>query len=155
MAWEIAGYVLVFAAAVLSAVLTAGIVRLYRSLRRWDRMAIRLARKFETALDEIGRFAEEGRETAARCRETVDGFARLSEGARAVGDAAESVAAAAVHVTSFWRERSDGEFPDWAVMGRQLGNYLRRRFFGYSGEPQPSGPRRHGANADVDSSMGE
>ncbi|WP_123039702.1 hypothetical protein [Cohnella candidum] len=140
MAWDVAAYA-VAAAAIAAAVVIGAIAwRLARALRRWDRMALRLAAKTSFALEEYARLAEEARETAAACRDSIAGFSRLAEGARAVGEAAETAAQAAVSAAAFWHDRltlrhqngeGDGEAsdpePDVAGIVRRLWQSIRER----------------------------
>ncbi|MDB4868086.1 MAG: hypothetical protein JWR03_2419 [Cohnella sp.] len=140
MAWDVAAYAIAVAALTAAGIFAAGIIRLCRSLTRWDRMAEGFARKADSALDEYVRFAAEGRETAELCRSTFSGFKRLADGARAVGDAAESAAEAAAHVASFWRDMAtfgSGQGEDdvtgattyWSGIVRTLAKNVRRSFF--------------------------
>ncbi|TJY43545.1 hypothetical protein E5161_06635 [Cohnella pontilimi] len=141
MAWNVAAYVFAAAALIASVAFAAVMMRLSRSLSRWDRLAEGVVRKAEKALDESISFAREGRAAAELCRTTVGGFARLSDGARAVGDAAESAAEAAVYIASFWRdlatlgsappdEELNGAESYWTAIARTLAENLRKSIFG-------------------------
>jgi hypothetical protein len=146
MAGQTAAYAAALAILGVAGVLIFFLLRLHRSLRRWDRMAVRLVLKTDDALEEYVRLAREARETLESCRQSMEGFARLAEGARAVGDAAESAAQAAVNAAELLRERTASLFSEdagdpsdaavnWAGIGRQLGLYLRRKWLGYPEEP--------------------
>jgi hypothetical protein len=141
MAWDIAAYAIAAAALLAAGAIAAGVIRLCRSLSRLDRITEGVARKAESALDEWVLLAKEGRVTVEMCRTTASGFARLSDGARAVGDAAESAAEAAVQVASFWRDMAtlgsapadedlSGAESYWSAIARTLAENLRRSFFG-------------------------
>lgn len=151
MAWEIAAYAIALAFLVSAGAVTFVLFRVYRSFRRWDRMAIRFALKADSALDECVRMAREARETAEMCRSTLSGFAKMAEAARTVGEIADSAAQTAANIASLWRDRLSPESSeehggpaglvfDWAEFGRYLGLYIRRRIFGYAGEPSDSHP---------------
>jgi hypothetical protein len=158
MAWDIAAYAFALAAVVVGGAFAVGVIGFCRSLGRLERMAEHTARKAEAALDECVRFAAEGRETAEMCRSMFGGFARLAEGARAVGDAAESAAEAAAHVAAFWRELATGRFASaaeeeltgaasyWSGVLRTVARNVGRSFYGVDSEPFRDS--RPGANAD-------
>lgn len=155
MAWTLAAYAVAVAVLLTAGALLALLWRLNRLLGRWDRMAERLAKQADQALEAYGRLADEAAETAAACRQTMSGFSRLAEGARAVGDAAESAAMAAVHAAEYWHDRlialrtSDGEaaagMPGLIDYFRDLG----RRIFARLADDTDSGDdRRPGSGAD-------
>ncbi|MBW5445033.1 hypothetical protein GE107_03000 [Cohnella sp. CFH 77786] len=105
MAWDIAAYAAALGLLAVAGAISAAVFRLFGMLRRWDRMALRLANKADEAVDEYTRLAQEVRDMAELCRQTVSGFARLAEGARAVGEAAETAAQAAANAASYWHDR--------------------------------------------------
>lgn len=155
MAWNLAAYALALAVLLTAGALLALLWRLNRMLGRWDRTAERLARQADQALEAYVRLAEEATGTAAACRQTMSGFSRLAEGARAVGEAAESAAMAAVHAAEYWHDRlvslrtSDGgstvEVPGLVDYFRDLG---RRIFARLSADSGSSDGFRPGTGAD-------
>ncbi len=155
MAWNLAAYAIALAVLLTAGVLMALLWRLHRILGRWDRTAERLARQADQALVTYVRLAEEATETAAVCRQTMSGFSRLAEGARAVGEAAESAAMAAVHAAEYWHDRlialrtaEDGtaaEVPGLIDYFRDLG---RRLFARFAVDSDSGGGRRPGSGAD-------
>lgn len=105
MAWEIAGYVVSLAILLIAGAATTVLWRLNSRLRQWDRQAARLAQQAEAAVSAYTRLAEEAIATAEQCRRTMRGFSRLSEGAEAVGKAAETVAMTAADAALYWCDR--------------------------------------------------
>lgn len=155
MAWNLAAYAIAFAVLLAAGALVALLWRLNRMLGRWDRKAERLARQADQALAAYSRLAEEAAETAAVCKQTMSGFSRLAEGARAVGEAAESAAMAAVHAAEYWHDRlislrsADGgtaaEVPGLIDYVRDLG---RRIFAKLAADSDPGDGFRPGTGAD-------
>ena len=156
IAWQIAAYAIALAVTVSAGVMALALFRVYRSFRRWDRMAVRFALKADNALDECVRTAREARETAEMCRSTLSGFAKVAEAARTVGEIADSAAQTAANIAALWREKLSAEsfeehagpaglVFDWAEFGRLLGLHIRRRIFGHDGVPSGTFP---GKNAD-------
>ncbi len=112
MAWEAAGFAAALAFLAAAGFIAYAAFRIGRALARWDHTAERLARKADAALDEYIRLAQQTRETAESACRSIEGFSRLADGARAVGDAAESAALAAVHAAYAWRDRFASWMPE-------------------------------------------
>lgn len=137
MAWELAAYAIMIAVLAAAGVFIAAVLRLDRTLRRWDRTVNRLAGKADSVFDAYVILANEARETAEACRQAIGGFSRLADGARAIGEAAESAAQAAASAAWYWRERiasllpretdEDAEWGPayWADLLRAVGRRLR------------------------------
>jgi len=155
MAWDLAAYAITFAVLLSAGALFALMWRLNRMLGRWDRAAQRLARQADTAIEAYVRLAEESTETAVVCRQTMSGFSRLAEGARAIGEAAESAAMAAVHAAEYWHDRlimlrsadddAEVEVPGLIDYARDLGRRMIARFTMDSGT---DARRQPGSSAD-------
>ncbi|WP_276356410.1 hypothetical protein [Cohnella caldifontis] len=105
MAWEAAGYAAAMAFVVTAFCMTALALKAIRTLSRVERHIDRLAGKADNALDQHAKLAQEACEAAVEARRSLEGFARFAEGARAVGQAAESAALAAASTVSRWRDR--------------------------------------------------
>jgi len=155
MAWNLAAYAIALAVLLTAGALMALLWRLNRMLGRWDREAERLARQADLALAAYAQLAEEATGAAVVCRQTMSGFSRLAEGARAVGEAAESAAMAAVHAAEYWRDRlialrtaeagAASEMPGPIDYFRDLGRRLFTRFAEDSGSGSGNRP---GSGAD-------
>jgi len=159
MAWDLAAYAITLAVLLAAGMLVALMWQANRTLRRWDRMAEQLTHRTEGAIEAYARLAEEACETAAGCNRTLSGFSRLAEGARAMGDAAETAAIAATHTAAYWHERltsvqaAEGGGPAVGFPGlidylRGLGRRLATR---HSADPAPEDSGRPEASADYHS----
>lgn len=151
MAWVIAGYAASLALLAAAGCLVAATVRVFRILRKWDRLAGGVAVKADRAIGEYELLARDARQSVEEWRRAIGGVTRLAEGARAVGEAAESVAQAAVHTVDTWRGRitswksaaeddgeTDGKLPEWLelVLVRLINFFLKAgRYPGTSADP--------------------
>ncbi len=104
MAWEIATYAIAVSVLAIAAALTIGIVKLTRSLERLDHTVANVSKEAEASMRQCGELAGEAREAIAASKQRLQGFATFAEGARALGEAAQSAAQTAVGVTELYRE---------------------------------------------------
>jgi hypothetical protein len=150
MAWDVAAYGIAAAVLAIAAACVIGIVKICRSLRRLDLAVEALGKETEAALRECGLLAEEARAAIAVSRQSLQGFAALAEGARALGEAVQTTAQTAVHVTALCRERllsvipatsehrhhTGNEPPDLSEIGRSLWSWWKRRSSFESNSPE-------------------
>lgn len=125
-----------------------------------ERFVEGLASKADVALDEMIVFAKSAQSLAQSSRQAVDGISRFADGARAMGEAAESAAQAAMHTALFWRDRltpiaqnrSNEDAAKNAASGfADLVRYVRQLVNARISAENASGAHRHaGANADFD-----
>jgi len=154
MAWDWAAYAVAAACLAAAAALVFAAVAVGRLLGRWDAKLARLERETEETLREWRRLGREAADAAERCRRGLEGFERLAEGGRALGEAAETAAKVAAAAVARWGERlSDSSAPereraprqaagpDWAEVGLSLWQAWRRRF---AGPPEDAGGRTDG-----------
>lgn len=141
MAWELAGYSVAAAVLIVALSVLYGIVKLARSLRRLDHAVMNLSKEAEASLRQCSRLAEETSEAISVSRQSLQGFATLAEGARALGEAVQSAAQAAVQVTELYREKltaplqscadkrdeKAGETPDLMDIGRRMWSMWKQR----------------------------
>lgn len=156
MAWELAGYGVTAAVVVIAAAFLYGVVNVVRSLRRLDQYVAKLSREAETSLQGCSRLAEEASEAIQVSRQSLQGFASLAEGARALGEAVQTAAQTAVHVTELYREiltspirsasddrdRGERETPNLSELGRRLWMMWKRA------EGRTGSSRNPGTSAD-------
>jgi uncharacterized protein YoxC len=128
---------------VIAAAFLYGIVSVTRSLRRLDHVVANVSKEAEASLRQCSRLAEEASEAISVTRQSMQGFATFAEGARALGEAVQTVAQTAVQVTELYREKltaplqasavdrePDAEEPtDLADVGRKLWSMWKRRAF--------------------------
>ncbi|WP_373229391.1 hypothetical protein [Cohnella sp.] len=105
MAWDLAAYGIMTASLTIAAAFVIGIVQICRSLRRLDTALGRLGKETEASLLQCKELAEEAKETIAASRQSLQGFSSLAEGARALGEAAQSTAQGIAKATALCRER--------------------------------------------------
>lgn len=139
MAWEMAGYGIAVAVLVVAVAIVIGIMRMIRSLRCLDDAVANIAKEAEASLQQCRQLAEEAKEAIVDSRQSLRGFVTIAEGARALGEAAQTAAQTAVHVTGLYREyltapfhslsdtpdQKAGEMPDLIVIGRKLWSMLK------------------------------
>lgn len=159
MAWEWAGYALFAAVIVVAAAVTIGIVSVTRSLRRLDSAVAKVSEEAKLSLQQCRKLAEEAREAVAVSRRSLQGFSTLAEGARALGEAVQTVAQTAVHVTEQYRdclispfrstedhdEQSADDALDHTDLLRKLWSLWKRRF---GNEPSVDCNQNPGTSAD-------
>lgn len=162
MAWQVAGYSIAAAALVAAAAIAVVGTALTRMLVRLQRTAVAVGEQAEASLRQCERLAEEAKEAAASAKTSLDGFAALAEGARAVGDAVQSAARTAAGIADHYRELlapfvADGddertgrgpERPD------AVGTLLRLWRSRFGGDRRAEG-RRDGPGADAEHAKGE
>ncbi|RED65561.1 hypothetical protein [Cohnella lupini] len=140
MAWDIAAYAIAVAVLTVAAALTIGIVKVARSLALLEHTIANVGREAEVSLSQCKELAGEAREAIAASKRKLQGFATLAEGARALGDAAQAAAQAAVSVTELYRECLTAPFQatsgnrdrqsddlDLADIGRRIWTMWRKR----------------------------
>jgi hypothetical protein len=141
MAWDVTAYGIAFAVTAIAAACVWGIVEACRSLRRMAASAERLSRETEAALTECRQLAEETAAAVRVGRRNIEGFAALAEGARVLGEAAQTAAHTVSHVAGIWKERAgshiaagtecqdqEGHKPqDWVQLGRTLWQFWKKR----------------------------
>ncbi len=164
MAWDVAAYGITAAVLAIAAALVAGIVRICRSLKHLDRAVEVLSRESETSLRHCRELADEARAAIVVSKQSLQGFATLAEGARALGEAVQSAAQAAAHITAFCRERLTSpmpatsehrdqaacEMPELTEIGRSLWSLWKRK----TGKAQTSDCRESSGQS-ADPSQGE
>ncbi|MCD9023186.1 hypothetical protein [Cohnella silvisoli] len=141
MAWDIAAYGITAAVLAIAAACVIGIAKICRSLSRLDATVKVLGKETEVSLRQCAKLADEASDAIAVSRQSLQGFATLAEGARALGEAVQAAAQTAAHVTVLCRERLTSlspvpsehrdqtacELPDLTELGRNLWSLWRRR----------------------------
>ena len=104
MAWDWAAYGIALAVLTIAAAFVFGMLRISRSLQRLDRTVARVSIEAEATLLQCRHLANETREAIVISRQSLQGFVTLAEGARALGEAVQTAAQTAVHVTTLCRD---------------------------------------------------
>jgi len=104
MAWDWAAYGIALAVLTIAAAFVFGMIRISRSLQRLDRTVARVSIEAEATLLQCRHLANEAREAIVISNKSLQGFATLAEGARALGEAVQTAAQTAVHVTALCRD---------------------------------------------------
>jgi len=139
MAWQAAGYALAAAVLLAAAAFAIAMVSAMKTIRRLDRVAAAVGKEAEETLRRCASLAEEAGEAIALSKRGLEGFASLAEGARAIGESARTVAAAAIRVAELYRDvlsapfqteererESSAEGTDAPELGRTLWALLQR-----------------------------
>jgi hypothetical protein len=163
MAWQVAGYGIAAAAVAVAAAIVFALASLSRSVRRLERAAEAVGKEAEVSLRQCGSLAEEARETLALSRRSLEGFASLAEGARAMGEAVHAAAKTTARLTELYRdclsapfqsasgESKAGEGAELSELGRMLWSLWKSRF----GRDRASAADRRNPEANADLSEGE
>ncbi|TFE31554.1 hypothetical protein [Cohnella luojiensis] len=104
MAWDLAAYGITFGVMAIAMAFVMAVLTISRSLRRLDRAVAQVSKEAELSMQHCRQLADEARETIAASKKSLEGFATLAEGARALGEAVQTAAQTAVHVTDLYRE---------------------------------------------------
>jgi hypothetical protein len=105
VAWEVAAYAVAVCATAGAFALLMLVWRISRFLQRIERKVIGLADKTHGTLDEFAELTRSAQMTVHASTQAVDGFARLAEGARAIGGAAQTAADTLLRAAVFCRNR--------------------------------------------------
>ena len=100
MAWEIAAYGVATAVLAIAAACVFGIIRICRTLKRLETTVERLSQESEASLKACRLLADEAQSMISGARRSMAGFSSLSEGARALGEAAHQAARTGIAIYS-------------------------------------------------------
>ncbi|MFC5471771.1 hypothetical protein ACFPPD_24125 [Cohnella suwonensis] len=141
MAWELAGYAIAAAAAGIAIAIAFGIAKAVRALARMEAVLDRVGKEAESALRHCRKLSEEAEDAIRASRQRMQGFATFAEGARAIGEAAQTAARSAMEIAELYRDcltspfhtaspsrEADGEpVRELKELGRKLWALWRRR----------------------------
>jgi len=160
MAWQAAGYAIAVAAVVVAAAIVWSLASLSRSIRRLERTAEAVSKEATTVLRRCDHLAKEADATLAMSRQSLEDFAWLAEGARAMGEAVHTAARTTVRLTELYRDCLSAPFQSAsgesdAEDKTELSNLARKLWSMWQGRGRTASSERRDPNANADQSEGE
>ncbi len=160
MAWQAAGYAIAVAAVVVAMAIVLSLASLSRSIRRFERTAEAVSKDATTVLRRCDHLAEEIEATLAMSRQSLEDFAWLAEGARAMGEAVHSAAKTTARLTELYRDCLSAPFQSAsgdsdAGEKTELSNLARTLWSMWKSRGRASSSERRDPSANAEQSEGE